>query len=191
MVQRGPFEYVINLGRRDDYIALFEALNAQPGLPQQILHLWNVTAAKPQGARSWEFHHLQKRGFYSLLYLAQAGRSKAREYHLLLRVFADGLQDVIGDEELTPEKATLLGICKVIQQESQNIASQCVDLVKPEPGSIQESDLLDQVWASLDSAPTEMVVAYRGKQRWQQLFSPFAWTRRMDRRCGCVRQASI
>ena len=44
----------------------------------------------------------------------------------------DGLQEVTGEEELVPEKAPLLGPCRVLPQEIPGLECRSVDLAGPE-----------------------------------------------------------
>ena len=81
------------------------------------------------------------------------------------------LQEVTGEEVLCPEKATLLGPCKVIPQEYPNISCLSIDLVLPQSGTGQHAKMIDQLIAELVVAqPSDGVIAYRGQHRWVQTF---------------------
>src|SRR5437667_291238 len=82
----------------------------RPSLPGHGLHLWGMEpldAAAPAGAR---FRRASDLGFYSLLHLAAA----RPEGPLALTVAATGLHEVVGGEALSPEKAPLIPICRVL-----------------------------------------------------------------------------
>ena len=167
--------YTINPGRRDDYTALLKEIGAVSDTSQTIVHLWNVT---PQ----WqviEAEQLQSRAFYSLLFLAQVLGDQLltltpadvhAEEKLNLCVVSNNLQEVTGEEDLCPEKATLLGPCRVITQEYQNITCRSIDVVVPEAGSAQQQRLVDDLLAETASENSDLVIAYRGRHRWVQDF---------------------
>ena len=186
--------YVINPGARADYDALFKEIGAISDTAQTIVHLWNVTfaGATSEGemaagvtaggrisAEAVGTDDVQARGFYSLLYLAQAlgdqlltltpGEVNVEE-KLNICVVSNNLQEVTGEEELSPEKATLLGPCRVISQEYQNILCRSIDVELPEPGSARYQQLVDDLLAEVASESSDRVVGYRGRHRWVQAF---------------------
>ncbi|MEW6738053.1 MAG: KR domain-containing protein, partial [Acidobacteriota bacterium] len=87
-------------------------------------------------------------------------------------VVSNNLQEVTGEEELQPEKATLLGPTKVIPLEYPNITCRSIDIVIPSIGTEQESRVIKQLVMELQRKPSDLVVAYRGKHRWVQRFDP-------------------
>ncbi|MHC5731469.1 MAG: hypothetical protein ACYTXY_46775, partial [Nostoc sp.] len=114
------YAYSINPQQRDDYDALFQALIEQDLTPQIIAHFWGITANNqtPSGIESFETN--QYFGFYSLLFLAQAVGQQEITDPLEMLVVTNNIHDVTGDESLCPEKATVIGSCKVISQEYPN-----------------------------------------------------------------------
>ncbi|HXQ70499.1 MAG TPA: type I polyketide synthase, partial [Pyrinomonadaceae bacterium] len=167
--------YVINPGQRPDYDALFKEIGAISESAQTIVHLWSVT---PEGqAPSTE--QSQERGFYSLLFLAQALGDQLLmltpadvdvEEKLNICVVSNNLQEVTGEEELCPEKATLLGPCRVISQEYQNILCRSIDVVLAEAGTTRRQRLVEDLLAEIASGSVDRVIAYRGRHRWVQDF---------------------
>ncbi|MEK8146419.1 acyltransferase domain-containing protein [Streptomyces sp. M10(2022)] len=57
---------------REDYDELLRVLGERDSLPQTVVHLWTVTGESPQRPTTAHFDELQRRGFYSLLFLTQA-----------------------------------------------------------------------------------------------------------------------
>ena len=100
-----------------------------------------------------DFEKFQDVGFYSLLFLAQALGKQNVMTPLLMGVVSNQLQEVTGDEPLCPEKATLLGPCKVIPQEYPNISCLSIDIVLPQSGTWQERKLIDRLIAELSQNP--------------------------------------
>ena len=64
----------------------------------------------------------------------------------------------------------VLGPCKVIPQEYPHVTCRCVDVVSPGPDGPSVETLTDQLLAEFQAAMPEVVVAYRGRQRWAQTF---------------------
>ncbi|HET8840399.1 MAG TPA: SDR family NAD(P)-dependent oxidoreductase, partial [Ktedonobacteraceae bacterium] len=109
------------------------------------------------------------RGFYSLLLLAQAlGNQEIPDCEL--SVLSTGVHSITGDEQICPEKATILGPCRVITQEYAGIRCRNIDIVLPEAGSQHESMLLRLLSGELGARIQESVVALRGSSRWIQTF---------------------
>ncbi|HKV37024.1 MAG TPA: SDR family NAD(P)-dependent oxidoreductase [Pyrinomonadaceae bacterium] len=167
--------YVIDPGSRPDYDALLKEIGAISETPQTILHLWNVT---PEG-QVLDVEDAQARGFYSLLFLAQALGDQLLtltpadvhvEEKLNICVVSNNLQEVTGEEELCPEKATLLGPCRVISQEYQNILCRSIDVVVADADTVRRQRLVDDLLAEIASGSVDRVVAYRGRHRWVQDF---------------------
>jgi non-ribosomal peptide synthase protein (TIGR01720 family) len=174
--------YTICPRQRDDYDALLTDLQAHDKAPHKIAHCWSVTrndgpATEPVLTRSFEEE--QDLGFYSLLFLAQALGKQLIEHafdesltvnKIELKVITSNVQEVTGEELLCPEKATVLGPCKVIPQEYANVTCSSIDVVMPEAGTWQEERLVDQLTNELATQSAELVIAYRGGHRWAQSF---------------------
>jgi hypothetical protein len=162
----------LNPSVRADYDVLFKEIGTISDTAQTIVHLWNVT---PEG-ETLKGDDALKTGFYSLLYLAQALGDQLLtlmpadvnvEEKLNICVVSNNLQEVTGDEELWPEKATLVGPCRVISQEYQNILCRSIDVVLPNGGAARER-LVDDLLAEIASESADRVIAYRGRHRWVQ-----------------------
>lgn len=171
--------YTINPQKPQDYDALLAELISRNQIPQIIAHLWSVTPNVPHteliGSTQSEtefFEKSQTRGFYSLLYLAQAIGTHNLTDSLQIGVVSSNLYEVIGSEVLIPEKATVLGAVRVIPLEYTQISCRSIDLVLPESESVQEQQLANQLIAELSISSSNSVVAYRGKHRWVQTFEP-------------------
>jgi acyl transferase domain-containing protein/acyl carrier protein len=159
--------YTIKPGSRQDYDTLLQELHTQELQPQQIIHLWSVTQNEQV-----EFDQAQEAGFYSLLFLAQALAKSHFINELVITVVSNHLQQVTGIDMVCPEKATILGLVKVIPQEYPHIACRNIDIVLPE----QSQDKLgEKVVAELTADTLDKAIAYRGNQRLVQAFEPVAW----------------
>ncbi len=171
--------YTINPQQPQDYDALLAELISRNQIPQIIAHLWGVTPNVPHtefiGTTQSEtefFEKSQARGFYSLLYLAQAIGNHNLTDAIQIGVVSNNLYEVTGSEVLIPEKATVLGAVRVIPLEYPQISCRSIDIVLPESESVQQQQLLNQLIAELSISSSNSVVAYRGKHRWVQTFEP-------------------
>jgi acyl transferase domain-containing protein len=153
-----------------DYERVLRDLQDRRLLPTRIVHLWNVTPEADSGPAC--FDELQALGLYSLLALAQALAKLNPITPVQLRVIANGLHEVTGDEPLIAEKATLLAPCTIISQEYAQIACQSIDLRLPAPDSPQERRLLARLLVELRQPISERVLAFRGEYGWAPLFEP-------------------
>jgi acyl transferase domain-containing protein/acyl carrier protein len=165
-------EYTINPQERDDYDALFRDICTANKIPQTIVHLWNVTLNDSALSRLDYWEKAQELGFYSLMFLVQALSKQNINDPLQIDVISNNMQELFNEEELCPEKATVLGICKVITQEYSNINCRSIDITLPSSGTKQWQQLIDKLLAELVTKTSEQVIAYRGNHRWVQDFAP-------------------
>ena len=157
--------FAVRPGRREDYEAMLKALARERAMPARILHLW--TAGDDPAGHDW-----QDLGFGSLLALAQAigNRDLAASVHL--GIVSSGLQKVAGETSSFPEKATLLGPCRVLPKEYPGLTCQSFDILPPQAGSREEARLVDCLLAETAAGAGGPDVAYRGLSRWVRTFVP-------------------
>ncbi|HEX8127478.1 MAG TPA: type I polyketide synthase, partial [Pyrinomonadaceae bacterium] len=164
--------YEINPRRRADYESLLKELRAEGKSPEKFLHLWGVT---PNEASAPPFEALDEslaRGFDSLMLLAQSLGEYGTDAPLEIVVVTNNMQPLTGEETLEPEKATVLGLCKVIPLEYPNLSCRSVDIVLPANSSQPEASLAEKLLAEMVAESDDAVVAYRGAHRWVQIFEP-------------------
>ena len=162
----GGSAYTIRPGDAADYEALLRELKAQDQVPDRIAHLWGVTGRDeppPSLERSLDF------GFYSLVFLAQALGGQNVDKEVGLTVVTSGMQEVSGEGLASPEKATVLGPCRVIPQEYANVSCRTVDIAVPESGAWPD-DEIDGLLAECSDRRGEPLVAHRRDERWVQTF---------------------
>ena len=164
--------YVINPRLREHYDTLLAAVRGLDAEPDVIVHMWSVTADDRGRPEPVDFEAAQEAGFYSLLFLAQALEAQEIGGPVQIVAVSNNMQSVTGEAVLCPEKATILGLCKVLPQEYPNISCRGVDIVLPDPQSRRTEQLLDLLAAELLAPPADPVVAYRDGQRWVQGFEP-------------------
>jgi len=156
----GADVWTVNPASRLDYLTLLTELRASKRLPDRIVHLWGLTAQMPLSDDD-----RQRRGFYSLLHLAQAIGELGATSPIHLSVVTDGVHEVTGEETMVPDKATALGPCRVIPQEFPNVTCTHLDLAIDESATLRD-DQIDAIVADLLSGSREPAVAYRRGRRW-------------------------
>ncbi|AFZ60776.1 SDR family NAD(P)-dependent oxidoreductase [Anabaena cylindrica FACHB-243] len=152
--------YTINPQIREDYEKLFQKIS-QLGKVPLIAHLWSLNPHE-------SFEKSQELGLYSLLNLSYVIAKQKITESLKIGVISSDIQIVIGDENIHPEKATVLGGCKVIPQEQPNITCRSIDIVISKLG---ENELIDKLIVEIVADTSEDVIAYRNNYRWVQTFA--------------------
>jgi amino acid adenylation domain-containing protein len=158
-------QYTLRPTERDDFDELLNASQADGPLTQ-VLHLWSLdghrgAAAKPR----------LELGYLSLLAFAQAVEATAVG-PLALTVVTDRLEDVTGTEPLAPEKATMLGLARVMGQEIPSLRCRVVDVLLPAPESEAEDRLARTLVDEAQGDSADTAVAWRGPHRWVQRYEP-------------------
>jgi acyl transferase domain-containing protein/aryl carrier-like protein len=164
--------YTINPQRPADFAELVRQLHACGQAPDAIAHLWSLTPCAQTSASVARSEDVLDCGFYSLLFLTQAIEEAGEGRPLRIKVVANDSQSVTGAEVICPEKAALLGPCKVIPQEHPNIKCQFIDVSLPAGGGEPHAEFISQLAAELLAEPVDALVAYRNFTRWVQAFEP-------------------
>jgi acyl transferase domain-containing protein/aryl carrier-like protein len=170
--RNGDHVYTINPQQCSDYDTLLKELHGLGKLPQTIVHLWSVTPENHVQSGIKSYDNIQTFGFYSLFFLAHALGEQNIADLLRIVTVSNNIQDVTGEEMLYPEKATILGPCKVIPKEYPNLTCSHIDIVLHESGTLQEEELIAQLTAELAMGSSDIAIAYRGRHRWVQIFEP-------------------
>ncbi len=163
---------------REGYDRLVRDLVTAGKAPAQTVHLWLVTADESFRPGSSFFHRNQERGFYSLFFLAQALADEGVHGPRHLTVVSNGMQKVQDEDLPCPEKATVLGPCKVIPRELPQYTCACIDVVPTDgtrrrrgrTASDAPDKLIDLLEADVLAKPANRTVAYRDGVRWEQHF---------------------
>ena len=150
--------YTIDPVAPGDYLKLAAAL--QEKMPERVLHLWSLVE-NHTGA------DVVRRGFESLISFAQALEKTGVTDGVRIDVVGNGAHDVTGDEPIVPEAAASLAACRAIPQEFANLTCRYLDV-----GFADPSTLVAHILAESSGASTDAVVAYRGRRRWVQTFTP-------------------
>ncbi|MBA4143016.1 MAG: SDR family NAD(P)-dependent oxidoreductase [Nitrosospira sp.] len=164
--------YTVRPGQRQDYDLLLRNMRDDGRTISHIFHLWSMTTESE--VRS-QVESLAK-NFFSLFYFAQALESVKglipAGAKVEVTVITNQLEDVTGSEQLSPEKAFLLGPCKVIPQEYSYLTCRLVDVELQIVDRSAKTRLVGQILAEAQAASAASIVAYRGPHRWIQTFEP-------------------
>jgi acyl transferase domain-containing protein/thioesterase domain-containing protein/acyl carrier protein len=178
-LQASPTEYFLSPeSGREGYDQLIRDLVASGKIPGRVIHLWLVTADESFRPGSSFFHRNQERGFYSLFFLAQAMADEGLRGPRHFCVVANGMQQTADEGLAYPEKATVLGPCRVIPRELPEHTCVHIDLTLPNgarrkwgskksdgPSLDESAELLE---ADVLAKPRNGTVAYRAGVRWEQ-----------------------
>ena len=164
-------EFILDPGRKEDYIQLIKALKSENWNPGNIIFAWNY-GQKPQAGH---LHPLQAEqlsvdNFYGPLYLEQALINEGFIKDIFLIFVVNHLYDVTGEPVLAPEKALAIGPVRVIAKEHPGIIARLIDLPSVS-GPEQFKELGSAVIGECRLAADENIVAYRHGYRWVEDFT--------------------
>ena len=163
----------------EGYEQLLLQLSGDDWLPDHIVHLWLVTQDESFRPGSSVFHHNQERGFYSLMFLAQALGEQELDHEVQITVISNDMQQVNDEHLRSPDKATVLGPVLTISHEYPQLRCRSVDIDMQEISTVGQSAtsevdtspihdaLLNELL--IDESPTPMV-AIRRQIRWSQKY---------------------
>ncbi len=145
-----------------DHSDLANALTAQLGTRAVTIELSELeTAVIPQNIIAFVEGGNAVEIFADFLQLIQSLGDAPTTLTLVTR----GLQDVTGRDPVVPERAVLIGLVRVLRQEIETIQGRIVDV---DDGNV--AWLARQIVA--EATGDDLIVAYRGKQRWVPSFVP-------------------
>lgn len=158
--------YVVDPCAPEDFEKLFAALDKERLLPQHVLHLWSL----PQSAPAKESAPPDETAdFNALMFLARSLGERTLRDTAQLSVVSCGMHLVSGDERLCPVNSSLLGLCRVIQQEYPGLTCRSIDLSAREFEKLTGERLIELLLAELTTATPDRTIAYRGSNRWVQV----------------------
>jgi amino acid adenylation domain-containing protein len=153
------------------YAQLFTNLAGDNWLPDQIIHGWTCDET-PDVSSAGQADTILDNGFYSLLFLAQSITHQWVNSPINITVLTNDVAQVFGNERITPEKATLIGLILVIPQENPNIQCKLVD-VGSQPVELKNFDRRsDFILQECQESTKERLVAIRNNSRWIQTYEP-------------------
>lgn len=158
--------FVIAPDNKADYLRLLQKIKFTE-TTLSIIHSWSLSNHSQENVATLQ------QGAYSLLYLSQAFTETYPDKNLKITVLSNHIQNVLGSEKIFPEKATILGPCKVIPQEQENIFYKFIDI----DAEKITAALTTAVYAEANNVQPDdykKELAYRGNYRWLKRFQPCA-----------------
>ncbi|GAB3441149.1 type I polyketide synthase [Actinophytocola sediminis] len=144
----------------------YRRLMAEAGLPDRIVHLWNIGTPAA-------LEQMLERGFASLLRLNQVVASLPLD----LAIVTNEAYAVLGTEDGAPEQTTSAGACLVLPLEQPETSCRVVDI------SVAHMDS-DQLLAELLRPSGHPFTALRGRRRWFRTYRPVRLDTRTEPRMG-------
>jgi thioesterase domain-containing protein/NAD(P)-dependent dehydrogenase (short-subunit alcohol dehydrogenase family)/acyl carrier protein len=159
-------EFTVDPLSENDYGRLFGFLSEGGRLPSKIVHLWHTGKALPASSPP-------EYCFHTIFACARALGGNINDASLELSVVTKGAHDVSGSEELIPERAMVLGPCKVVPIEYPNIACRNIDIdFQSGPDALEAC--VELLLGEIDKGGGDPQVAYRGGSRWVEIIDPIA-----------------
>jgi len=152
--------FTLDPDQPSDFDALMSALHTQGKMPTDIVHTPCLDSD----------NSVQMADLYGLLHLMRSLGASGSSKPINVAILSTNVLDVTGEESLVPEKAAVLGFCRVVSQESPNITCRIIDVSAPQPDPLQAKRLFDNIIFELTSPLVDITVAYRGSHRWVQAF---------------------
>ncbi|MEO6503295.1 MAG: SDR family NAD(P)-dependent oxidoreductase [Jatrophihabitantaceae bacterium] len=156
-----PDGIVLRPGSPQDATAALRHLTELQLAPQHVVHLWTVQAGEPDSADGQDSTaRTLERGLHTLVAFARAAGDLGLE-PWLLDVVSIGSHRVLPGDQVLPERATVLGPCRLIPVEYPKVRTRLIDI---DPATATDSPLA--LLAELRADPADQVVALRGGRRW-------------------------
>lgn len=161
---------VMNPTDPSGYVRLVNELKAAGRIPKRIAHLWTVgndgARERSNKTRRYWIDH----GLYSLLQLWHALAAAEAASDVRLDIISSNLHAVCGERFVYPEKATVLGPCRVIPQEFSGARCRSIDIDLSSRNTVRDHRLISSLASELQGTTQDEVVAFRGHERWAQHF---------------------
>ena len=182
--------YRIRPKQREDYERLLTETKRRGVASLAIVHLWNVTPEETVSLDEELLDQTLAKGFYSVVSLVQA--IKEIQFTMSeISIVSTHMQAVTSADRVCPEKATVLGPCRVIPLEYTNITCRSIDIVLPSQGDWRMEVLLSNLIGELTSPVAEQIVALRGHQRLVQTFEPVPLPPILENETPCLRSNGV
>ncbi|HEX9063272.1 MAG TPA: amino acid adenylation domain-containing protein [Clostridia bacterium] len=161
--------FTFDPARQEDYDTLMNELSVMDKLPVRIINMLGITRGDDSEPLESRINN-GKSLFYDMLFMAKAIGKQGWSSEINIKVLTNNMHKVFGEQRLYPEKALIIGPCKVIPREYPNVKCTSIDFILPEEKSPSEQELIDQLLYETSHDSSEKVVAYRGGGRWIQGF---------------------
>lgn len=161
------YEYSVNYFEKEHFEQLIDNIKEDEISINNVLYLRNYKEGKSQLSES-NFNLIEHEAFFSILYLTQAMYSSNVLKEIRLGVVANGAFEILGDEELSPEKALGVGTCRVLIKEFPKTRAKFIDV--DSVATHKKAGLALNIINETVNDSYETVVAYRNNYRWIEQF---------------------
>ncbi|MFY9074802.1 beta-ketoacyl synthase N-terminal-like domain-containing protein [Malaciobacter mytili] len=169
--------YIINANQTEDYNRLFEDLSHYFNKSLCIIHGWmleKMNSFLNEDLNSFYNSNTQVLGYYSVLAIMRV----LTKYNLITKtrlvILSNQLYNIIGEEELSPNKSTLLGPCKVIPYEFPELDFIHLDIdEKSFTNEVAFDSLINDI-VSYKPKDKYLSLAYRNGIRWKPYYYPLS-----------------
>jgi acyl carrier protein len=144
--------YRLRPGSAEDTQAMLGALRAEQAVPTRVVHLWTADTGDATA------EEVVRRGLHTLVALARTMQEIGAEAWTL-DVVATGVHRLSDDEPVHPDRATVVGPCRMIPVEYATATSRLLDFPAHQP--IPVNALVEELLA----VPTDRIVALRAGRR--------------------------
>ena len=174
----GTDRFTIAPFARGDYDELVRALAGSGRTPSRVLNFWGAGADPADASAPVVMDNSHYVLFWSVALLAQALADANVSTTVKTAVVTTGVHDVTGRERLSPGKAPVLGLCRVIPQEHPSLPCRHIDLpsgAPPDDPGVRARDIAkaaDTILREVGADAVDATVAYRGGHRWVQAYRP-------------------
>jgi phthiocerol/phenolphthiocerol synthesis type-I polyketide synthase E len=169
-IRTGDREFTLRPGEKDDYAALFKALRASSQSPQEVLHLWSLSAPSHGPLTVKGLDADLDRTFFSMLFLSAAIGSELTGEPVKVHAVTSNAHNVLGGEPVVPVHATIAGPTRSLSREQVSVQTHWIDVHVPEGDDARLQRLARDVLKECLNGCAEEVVAYRNERRWRQDF---------------------
>jgi acyl transferase domain-containing protein/acyl carrier protein len=134
------------------------------GKPDRVIVVHALTAApRPSHVSEADYApHCLEHGFYSALTTLQLAARTMPGTPVEVLVVTSQMQDVLGDGQIEPAKAAVIGLAKLARKEFESVTCRSVDTDAVGAAAL----VAGQLFAEVTSGSADEQVAYRGRKRW-------------------------
>jgi acyl transferase domain-containing protein/acyl carrier protein len=165
----GPDDrYVLRVDDPADYAELFGAIASRGPEGVRLVHAWTAGEPARDTAEAERVSETLDHGFFSVLTAVQAAARLLGGIPVEASIVTSGMQDVVGNGDIEPAKAAVLGLVKVAGKEFDHISCRSVDI---DVTAATAGLIAAQLLAETTAGPGSEQAAYRGRKRWTWTYS--------------------
>jgi polyketide synthase PksJ len=171
--------YALVADEERHYVELAEAMKSDGLRVGRLVHLWSMdplvaTDGSNRGIADYaSFEAHQRTGYFSLMFAIRGLMARQEGDGLAIHAVTQDAFRVTGYEELAPECATIVGLCKVVPQEYPSLRCQHIDFSRSDRHDRNEEFAVSagrQLFGEILDIRGHSLVAFRRSARWTQSY---------------------